>query len=56
MFLHGVVGQGGEPLVGLGGVGPTEIVALELGLRQERSTSFPERRVSGHGGNVALGT
>ena len=41
-FSHGALGDGGEPFVGLGGVGPAEIVALELGARQEHPASFPE--------------
>ena len=54
IFSHGPVGQGREPVVGLLGVGPAEIVTLEVGLGEERSAPFPERRVSGHCGNVAL--
>jgi hypothetical protein len=54
-FSHGTVGQGGEPFVSLGGVGPAEFVTLEVEAGEEPSTSFPERRVRAHCGNVALG-
>ncbi len=54
VFSHGTLGHTGEPFVGLRGVGLAEVVTFEVGLGKERGTSFPERRVNGHGGNVAL--
>ena len=54
VFSDGTLGHTGKPFVGLGGVGPAEIVTFEVGLGEERGTPFPERRVRGHGGNVAL--
>ncbi len=56
IFSQSPVRHGGEPFVGLRRVRPAEFVTLELGPGQEGATSFPERRVSGHGGNVALGS
>ena len=41
-FSDGPVGQTGEPFVRLGGVGPAEGVALEVGPGQEGAAPFPE--------------
>jgi len=53
-FSNGTIRHAGEPFVRFGGVGPTEIIALEIGPRKQDLTPFSERRVRGHCGNVAL--